>query len=489
MREHCSPALGRILDIVGLPSDEAVGSHLLGALVNEEFGRTAVLFERFGLTREATLEHLRDLERSRPLSLHRLLANARALAREHEREEEITSDFFVLALLRHDVELLNALISLGLNHAALEREVLGETAPVPLTESIRLSDGPNQSAAGRILDVNANRARESLRILDDYARFSLNDPFLTGEIKNIRHHLAAGIDGLSPNLFLASRDTLQDVGTSVGTASEMDRSSVREVARINFKRLQESLRSLEEYGKTIDISFAERIEQIRYRSYTLEKALLLGDDARQRLADARLYVLLTGSQCTAALDWTIAEAVAGGASIFQLREKDLDDRQLLERARDVRRWTRKAGALFIMNDRPDIARLAEADGVHLGQDDMTIAEARRIVGPEALIGVSTHNLEQVRHAILDGAGYIGIGPTFPSTTKSFETLSGLDFIKAAIAETSLPAFAIGGINLHTIDAVVVAGASRVAVSAVIANADDPRQIASILCEALKKRSL
>src|SRR5207249_3555462 len=102
---------------------------------------------------------------------------------------------------------------------------------------------------------------------------------------------------------------------------------------------------------------------------------------------------------------------AGGTTMFQLREKNLTDQALLERARSVRRWTRQAGALFLVNDRPDIARLAEADGVHLGQDDLSVKDARRIVGPDLLIGVSTHDLDQVRRAILDGASYLGIGPT------------------------------------------------------------------------------
>src|SRR5437764_4528103 len=100
--------------------------------------------------------------------------------------------------------------------------------------------------------------------------------------------------------------------------------------------------------------------------------------------------------------------------IFQLREKTLSDRDFLERARNVRRWTRKAGTLFIVNDRPDIARLAEADGVHLGQDDMSVADAQKVLGGNLLIGVSTHSEAQLRKAVIDGANYIGIGPTFPS---------------------------------------------------------------------------
>ncbi len=159
---------------------------------------------------------------------------------------------------------------------------------------------------------------------------------------------------------------------------------------------------------------------------------------------------------------------------------------MLERARQVRRWTRRAGLLFILNDRPDLARLCEADGVHLGQDDLPVKEARRVLGHDALVGVSTHNIEQVRQAVLDGASYIGVGPTFPSGTKDFAELAGPEFIRAAAAETTLPSFAIGGIGLRTIDAAVAAGARRVAVSQAIARADDPRRVAAELLGALQK---
>jgi thiamine-phosphate pyrophosphorylase len=197
-----------------------------------------------------------------------------------------------------------------------------------------------------------------------------------------------------------------------------------------------------------------------------------------------VYVLLTGRLCAAALDWTIAEAAAGGADVFQLREKELDDRRLLARARDVRRWTRQAGALFLVNDRPDIARLAEADGVHLGQDDLPVREARRVLGPEALVGVSTHDVEQLRQAVRDGASYVGVGPTFPSGTKEFAEFPGLEYVRQAAAETSLPAFVLGGVTLENVREAVAAGARRVAVSAAVCRTDDPRQAAAALRRAL-----
>jgi len=172
--------------------------------------------------------------------------------------------------------------------------------------------------------------------------------------------------------------------------------------------------------------------------------------------------------------------------VVQLREKGLGDRELLARAREVREWTRKAGVLFIVNDRPEVARLVEADGVHLGQDDLSIADARRIVGPSLLLGVSTHRLEQVRRAVLDGADYLGVGPVFPSKTKTFNDFPGLEFIRAAASQTTLPQFVLGGIGPGNVAAVVDAGARRIAVSSAVAQSDDPERSARELRQALER---
>jgi thiamine-phosphate pyrophosphorylase len=300
----------------------------------------------------------------------------------------------------------------------------------------------------------------------------------------LRHDLAAALAPIPPGYLLVARDTTGDVGTALSTESEQQRVSLADVARVNWKRLQEALRSLEEFGKLHGAELGRALEQIRYRSYTLEGALLLGAVARRYLADTSLYVLLSGSTCSGSLEWTIAEAAAGGAPVIQLREKALSDRDLLQRASQVRRWTRRAGVLFIVNDRPDIARLVEADGVHLGQNDLPVREARRILGPDALIGVSTHTIEQVRRAVLDGASYLGIGPTFPSRTKDFAAMAGLEFVRQASAETTLPQFALGGINAGNVGAVIEAGAKRVAVSHAISQSEDPHAVAAQLRLAL-----
>lgn len=353
---------------------------------------------------------------------------------------------------------------------------------------MRLVEPAEQMSTARILDASANRAREALRVIEDYCRLALNDAFLSGELKRLRHDLAQALADLEPNLLLQARDTLGDVGTTLSTEQEQQRHSLTAVVQANLKRLQEALRSLEEYGKLHGPRLGRVLEQLRYRAYTLERAILVGSSARQRLAEARLYVLVTGSLCTGLLDWTIKEAAAGGAAVIQLREKGLPDRALLELARRVRRWTREAGVLFIMNDRPDLACLAEADGVHVGQQELSVPELRRIVGPDALIGVSTHDIAQVRQAVLDGASYIGVGPTFPSETKTFEELAGLDFVRQVAAETSLPAFVIGGVNQTTIAAAIGAGARRVAVSQAICQAEEPRQAAAELCRFFEQLS-
>jgi thiamine-phosphate pyrophosphorylase len=195
-------------------------------------------------------------------------------------------------------------------------------------------------------------------------------------------------------------------------------------------------------------------------------------------------VILSADQCVYSLERTIHEAAAGGASIVQLREKGLTDRELLKRAQQVRQWTRSSGVLFIVNDRPDIARLVAADGVHLGQDDLSVREAQRILGPDALIGVSTHDLAQVRQAVLDGASYLGVGAIFPTSTKNVPGYPGLEFVRQALAETSLPLYPIGGINLGNIGELAVTGVGRAAVSAAIARADDPQATARSLVLAL-----
>jgi thiamine-phosphate pyrophosphorylase len=482
MLDDVSPAVERALDAARRRAGEGGldAVHVFLALIEDDEGRAAEVLVAAGGQLGAVRQGL-DAHAAIPFDLPAVLTGAREVAGQRA-ESTVTGEFLLLGLVQSSAPIRDSLARAGVS---VEKLTLPADIPtLPLDEPLDLRDPTDHLAAARVVDANANRAREALRVLDDYCRFVLDDAVLTEELKAVRHQLAQLLARIPAATLNESRDTLADVGTGISTVGEMARESPADVARVNFKRLQEALRSLEEFGKVLAPDFAGGLEALRYRTYTLERAVGIGADARSRLAQAKLYVLLTASQCTAALDWTIREAAGGGAEVFQLREKSLSDRELLDRARNVRRWTRETGTLFILNDRPDIARLAEADGVHLGQDDMPVKDARRILGPGPLIGVSTHNLDQVRQAILDGASYIGVGPTFSSTTKDFGELAGVEFVREAAALTTLPAFVIGGVNASNIGQAVAAGAKRVAASAAVCQAKEPGVAARALRAAL-----
>jgi thiamine-phosphate pyrophosphorylase len=482
MIEDVSPAVERALEAARKQAGESPlnAVHLFLALIEDDEGRAAQTLTEAGGDLAAIREGLAD-HAPLPFDLAAVLTGARQVAGERD-ETMITGEYLLLGLVRSNDPFHEPLRRAGVRIERIVETV--ELPPIAVGIPLDIRDPADVVSAARAVDANANRAREALRVLDDYVRFVLDDATLTEELKNLRHEFAALIGQLPPSLLDESRDTLHDVGTGITSPGEMVRQSPADVARVNFKRLQEALRSLEEFGKVLAPQLVAGLEAIRYRAYTVERAVGLGVDARARLENAKLYVLLTGANCAASLDWTIQQAAAGGVDVFQLREKTLSDRDLLDRARNVRRWTRQTGTLFIVNDRPDIARLAEADGVHLGQDDMSVKDARQILGPGPLIGVSTHTVEQVRNAVRDGASYIGVGPTFASGTKEFGQLAGLEFVRQATALTTLPAFVIGGVNADNIADAVAAGARRVAVSAAICQADEPAPIAARLRAAL-----
>lgn len=340
--------------------------------------------------------------------------------------------------------------------------------------------------AMRVIDASANRAAEGLRVLEDYVRFVLDDPFLTGELKGVRHELAACLERLPMDARLAARETLADVGTGIKGAQEARRQDFPQLVDANFSRAREALRSLEEYAKLVAPELAAAAERLRYRLYTLHRAVRRTDRARKQLAGARLYVLVDGCDSEAELERLCASLVGAGVHVLQLREKRLDDRTLVGRARAVRRVTRGTDTLFIMNDRPDLAVLAEADGVHVGQEELSVKDARTIVGCERLVGVSTHNIEQARQAVLEGADYIGCGPTFPSPTKCFEAFPGPAFLRQVAAEIRLPAFAIGGIREGNLGLVLETGFYRVAISSGITGAEDPAAAAKRILDLLSQ---
>jgi thiamine-phosphate pyrophosphorylase len=203
-----------------------------------------------------------------------------------------------------------------------------------------------------------------------------------------------------------------------------------------------------------------------------------GDERRARLARARLYLVCGARPGKRAAEPVLRAALDGGVDIVQLRDKHATDEQLVSAAEVFRNSCARAGALFIVNDRPDLALAAGADGVHVGQDDMPVAAARAIVGPELLVGRSTHSVAQVDAA--GGADYLAVGPVHATPTKPGRPAAGLEPVRHAAAHARVPWFAIGGISPHNVGEVIAAGARRVVVVRAIADAEDPEAAAHAL---------
>ena len=347
-------------------------------------------------------------------------------------------------------------------------------------------NGPLPGPVLRIIDANANRAREALRVVEDYARFVLDDQSLCEELKEIRHGLSNTLEKLLTHAILW-RDTPGDVGTQVKTNAESERDDPAHVVTAAGKRLGEALRTLEEYFKTIDPPAAGAIEQLRYRFYDVEQRVARTlRPAACGFANVRLYVLITESACKR--DWleTAELAIAGGADCLQLREKNLDGAELLKRARMLTDLCRRHNVISIINDRPDIALLSGADGVHVGQEDLRAPEVRKLIGPTEILGVSTHNLDQAKQAVLDGADYIGAGPFFKSPTKPRDFVAGPDYARAVAEQIKIPAVAIAGITQQNVHEVLASGLTAIAVTAAVTQTDDPRTAAADLKKRLPR---
>jgi len=407
------------------------------------------------------------------------------------RHVEVGSEHLLLGLVTSKSSVAAALQDHGLDELALVARISDATgfSDAPIDADFTLTPvartETDRTDTLRIIDAAINRAREGLRVVEDFVRFSCDDVYLTGLLKKLRHDLTSSIGGISAVSLLAARETSRDVGTDLSTAAEGDRATPQAVLRANLKRAEEALRTLEEFGKVVDPQIGVNIQAIRYRLYTIEKAILSVDENRRRLQSRQLYLLVTEELCDHGAGPAIRESLAAGVDIVQLREKTMSEKKLLDFARRVRAWTTETGALFIMNDRPDLAVLSDADGVHVGQQELSVHEARRIVGPGRLVGVSTHNIEQARQAVIDGADYIGVGPVFASTTKQFSSLAGLDFVRQVAGEIKLPWFAIGGIDEDNIKQLVDAGATRVAVSSVICGSQQPGEVTANLRASLQ----
>ncbi|MBO9997969.1 MAG: thiamine phosphate synthase [Cyanobacteria bacterium SID2] len=324
-------------------------------------------------------------------------------------------------------------------------------------------------AVCRILDANLDRAREGLRIVEEWSRFGLNDPHLTENCKQMRQTLAGWHD---PQL-RAARNTPGDPGTELTHPREERRENVEQVLQANLCRVEEALRVLEEYGKLYHPELGSACKQMRYQVYTLESCLIAYQQ-QQKLKQARLYFVTSPSD---RLFEVVEGALQGGLSLVQYRDKTADDVTRLKTAQKLKQLCHRYGALLIVNDRVDLALAVEADGVHLGQQDVPVAFARQLLGSQRIVGRSTTNPEEMRRALDEGVDYIGVGPVYATPTKAGKPAAGLDYVRYAAEHCPVPWFAIGGIDMNNLSEVFAAGGERVAVVRAIANAEQPTLVA------------
>lgn len=321
-----------------------------------------------------------------------------------------------------------------------------------------------QKAVYRILDANLDRAREGLRIIEEWCRFGLNNSQLSLVCKQLRQDLAIWhtID------LRIARDTMGDTGTSLSHPQEEVRNDITSLLQANFCRVQEALRVLEEYGKLYHPDMGNACKQMRYQVYSLESNLM-GYQRLQLLGRSHLYLVTSPQENILSI---VEAALQGGLTLVQYRDKNTDDIIRLPLARQLCQLCHNYGALFIINDRVDLALAVDADGVHLGQQDMPIAIARQLLGHNKIIGRSTTNPQEMQGAINEGADYIGVGPVYETPTK-IKAATGLDYVNYAAKNCPIPWFAIGGIDMNNINDVINAGARQVAVVRSIMESEQP----------------
>jgi thiamine-phosphate pyrophosphorylase len=340
-------------------------------------------------------------------------------------------------------------------------------------------------AAYRIIDANFNRAREAARAIEEFCRFALNSNSLTARIKRLRHELSASIGQFDAGRLMASRNTSGDVGVGMKVENQMGRGDLADCFTAACRRLTEALRVLTEIIAIQDKVVAADIEKLRYTAYTLEKDIALFSDTSARYRNVRLYIVITSSLPAEVIRLTRACA-EGGADCVQLRAKAMADDSLLALAVEFVKICRGAGVLSIINDRSDVAVAAGADGLHLGQNDLPVEQARRLQLAPLIIGKSTHSLGQLQAACDERPTYVGLGPVFPTGTKPDVPAVGLEYVRQAtqvLAGTGVGHAAIGGITADNVEDVLKAGARTIAVCAAVTRAADPAGA----CCALKKK--
>ena len=340
-----------------------------------------------------------------------------------------------------------------------------------------------ESKTMRIIDANLNRIGEGLRLLEDLARLILNDATLSQQLKTIRHGMLERDWSFNQRL-LQARDSEGDVGINI-EAPEGEKRELTTMVVANSRRVQESLRTIEELAKLPDVKLdPEKFKQARFDLYTIEKNLLsrlLRQDKVKRLPG--LYLIIDTQALKERSHVEVAsQAIRGGAKVIQLRDKVQSKKELLPIAEQLKKLCAEHDALFIMNDHFDLALAVDADGLHLGQDDLPIKVARKLLPIDKILGHSTRTVDQAVAAESEGADYIAVGSMYPTPTKETSQVVGVERLRQVRQAVTLPLVAIGGINKDNAAEVMAAGADSLAVIRAVVQAEAPEEAARQLID-------
>ena len=341
----------------------------------------------------------------------------------------------------------------------------------------------------RIIDANLNRIGEGFRLLEDLARLVLNDAALTQQLKTMRHELVTS-DWPSYQQLLQARNAEGDVGINIKAPGQEKPRELPIIVTANARRVQESLRTIEELAKLPDIApklNSEKFQQARFNLYTIEQRLvskLLRQDKVKHLPG--LYIIIDTQALKGHSHIEVAkQAIQGRAKTIQLRDKLGNKKELLPIAQQLKNLCAEQGVLFIINDYLDLALATDADGLHLGQDDLPIKVARQLLPIGKILGCSTTSADQAITAESEGADYIAVGSIYPTASKETAKVIGLDRLRQIRQAITLPIVAIGGITRDNVAEVMSAGADTVAVIRAILQAESPQEAARQIAAGLE----
>jgi thiamine-phosphate pyrophosphorylase len=326
----------------------------------------------------------------------------------------------------------------------------------------------------RIIDANCNRIGEGLRFIEDVARFTLDDASLSQQLRTMRHSIIKSINELGIRL-ISERNADTDVGANRRLINQQQ--DLPSLITANAKRAEEGLRVIEELSKLPEINqtlASNEFQKARFNLYTFEQKLLSRILRRQKITRLTGIYVILDTKILAGKDEIKAatQAISGGAKILQLRDKHHKKRRLITMAQELKDLCHKSDILFIINDHLDVALAVDADGLHIGQEDVPLTVARREMPIDKIIGCSATNLKQALKLETEGADYIAVGAVYPTSTKTNASIVGIEFLKQIKQKVTLPIVAIGGIDKDNIREVISAGADAVAVVSAVLQQDD-----------------